>query len=263
MNKCIYCSKSDVQFSEEHIIPDSIGCPPDMILNNEVCEKCNKKLAYLDNRVVQAYDLYRWMHEIPNKKGTLPKVSSIRNVYTDEKGMNGDNKRLVFNTGKEDVIVEGTEIKLPGYRKNSSAINGYLKVDGKIADFKLTQQIETGRDFIRGIYKIGFEIHCLIDGKERLLSSFFDQFREFIYNDIGDMELFYQFHNDKKVENCFHTYYSKDDRRLIQFRILFMTYYVNFTKDELPYDLLFYKINKFGNDGYKYVKTKGKSVEYY
>jgi hypothetical protein len=264
MDTCIFCKKTNAKLSEEHIFPDSIGCPPTMILNNEVCINCNNKLAQLDNHVIQAYDLFRWLHEIPNKKGNMPKISSIRNVYTDNKGMNGDKKRLVFNTGKNDVKIEGTDIILPGFKKNSSAIDGTLNVEGKSAKFKLSQPIETGRDFIRGIYKIGFEIHCLIDGKEKILSPYFDEYRDFIYKDIGDFELFYQFHNDKKVENTFESYFSYDDgRRFIVFRILFITYYVNFTKDEKPYDYLFYGIKKHGNNGFKYVKTKGKSVEYY
>lgn len=260
---CIYCKKTEANYSVEHIIPDSIGCPPDLILKHEVCEKCNNKLAVLDNRVIQEYDLIRWMSEIPNKKGKIPKISSIRNVYTDDKGMMGDKKRIVFNSDSKPVKIEKTDIILPGYRKNSSAIDGTLKIKNNEAHFKLSRTFDTDRKFIRGIYKIGFEMQCLLEGKEKILSPFYDQYRDFIYHDIGDMELVFQYNNDHKIFNSLLNTYSNDaGRAMIVFRLLVLTYIVNLTNDEKPFDLMIWGIKNYKNIGLKYVRTIGNRVEY-
>ena len=84
--ECIICReiKNENLFSEEHIIPDSLG---GTIKISEVCKKCNeemgKKLDYhltdfISNRI------YRKKYKISGKKGKIPEI--IKNHTYDSKG---------------------------------------------------------------------------------------------------------------------------------------------------------------------------------
>jgi len=44
MAKCIYCLHENVTFNREHVIPETLGTfePKNMVLNNKVCQECNK-----------------------------------------------------------------------------------------------------------------------------------------------------------------------------------------------------------------------------
>ena len=74
--KCIICReiKNENLFSEEHIIPDSLG---GTIKITEVCKKCNEEMGkkldyYLTNFILNR--IYRKKYKISGKTGTLPEI---------------------------------------------------------------------------------------------------------------------------------------------------------------------------------------------
>ena len=44
MEKCIYCLRDNVEFTREHVIPESLGKfkTDNMVLHDKVCKECNK-----------------------------------------------------------------------------------------------------------------------------------------------------------------------------------------------------------------------------
>jgi len=43
---CIWCKSEHTDRSVEHIVPESLGCPRELVLRNgEVCDVCNSRLC--------------------------------------------------------------------------------------------------------------------------------------------------------------------------------------------------------------------------
>src|ERR1700683_2443969 len=87
--KCIWClTDSKAIQPEEHIIPDSIGCPDDLVFRNgEVCGRCNNQLAKLDQSIISEFGMFKFMAGVPNKRGKPPEISTwpaIHGFYTRE-----------------------------------------------------------------------------------------------------------------------------------------------------------------------------------
>src|ERR1700690_2605137 len=82
--RCIWCRKQTSVEPEEHIIPDSLGCPDDLIFRNgEVCGKCNGKNGVLDQALIAEFDIARIMASVPNKKGKPPQIATRANAEGD------------------------------------------------------------------------------------------------------------------------------------------------------------------------------------
>jgi len=72
---CLFCL-SNGPFSDEHIIPESLG-NDDLILTNQICSKCNNHFSKLEEYVLQKTPLALWRTflGIQTKKRKLPSVN--------------------------------------------------------------------------------------------------------------------------------------------------------------------------------------------
>jgi hypothetical protein len=247
--------------SEEHIIPDSLLCPPDLILKHEVCESCNQAISRLDNSVIERYDLQRWMVGIPNKKGKTPQIVSIRNLRVDDKGFEGE-KRIVINNTNEEISADG--LSVPSFKKNTSSIKCRHSISDDMVHVKMSQEFRTDRNFIRGIYKIGFEMLCHLKGSTLLFGHYYDEYRDFIFKNRGNRELVYYSDADSLIECALKSTLEFDgNQTIVVFRLLNVTYFPSFTKDESFYDSILQEIRENPKSRMKHVRTIGKKVEYY
>jgi len=81
MTDCIWCKKTTQKIAEEHIIPDALGCPANLVLTKgEVCQACNNGLAHLDQAVADEFDMIAFNENIPRKGGRPPVVLGRGNV---------------------------------------------------------------------------------------------------------------------------------------------------------------------------------------
>src|SRR4051812_46076570 len=81
---CIWgCGNSGIGAPPEHIMPVALGCPDNSVLvNGEVCRKCNHGLAPLDQALIDSFDLPRAAYNVPGKHGAVPRITSRRNLRT-------------------------------------------------------------------------------------------------------------------------------------------------------------------------------------
>ncbi|MGM2730935.1 HNH endonuclease [Bacillus cereus group sp. Bce005] len=84
MKKCIICRKSRVEFSDEHVIPDSINGYYHIYT---VCTTCNSKLGqYIDEPLTnhKFMEFQRYIMQIPGKKGKIPNPFDGVHYFKDE-----------------------------------------------------------------------------------------------------------------------------------------------------------------------------------
>jgi len=151
--ECIICReiKNKNLFSEEHIIPDSLGGTIKIL---EVCKKCNeemgKKLDYhltdfISNRI------YRKEYKISGKTGKIPEI--IKNHTYDSKGRKieiktdeNNNFKLIQSPLKE--FQDDNRLQMlfqDGDNKMEKIIEGFrekAKANGKEIEVKITEVFE-------------------------------------------------------------------------------------------------------------------------
>ena len=151
--ECIICKeiKNKNLFSEEHIIPDSLGGTIKIL---EVCKKCNeemgKKLDYhltdfISNRI------YRKKYKISGKTGKIPEI--IKNHTYDSKGRKieiktdeNNNFKLIQSPLKE--FQDDNRLQMlfqDGDNKMEKIVEGFrekAKAKGKEIEVKLTEILE-------------------------------------------------------------------------------------------------------------------------
>ncbi|MBN1942521.1 MAG: hypothetical protein JW849_04420 [Phycisphaerae bacterium] len=179
MNTCLFCHSNGPFSKPEHIIPEALG-NDDLILFDEVCDKCNQYFgSKIENFVLGKTPIAFWRTflGIQKKKGKLPHVnlsqpkkqkgrlSSIHKIH--------DN--FVGFTCHDDYSIS-VDID------DSNIIRDIIAGTQKEFKFVFTPYVLSmmGRFFC----KIGIELLCLNDRKHAR-SHFFDQARNFARNGNG------------------------------------------------------------------------------
>jgi len=173
MNTCLFCHGTGPFKSVEHIIPESLG-NDDLILRNEVCDKCNQYFgSKVENFVLSKTPLAIWrtLLGIPTKNGSLPHV---------------DLSQPKTQKGKLASIHEA----------HDNFVNLEWHDDGSLSmcvdDDQIAQEIHDGTrthfDIVmtplalsmmgRFLRKVGLELVCLHEPK-RARSHAFDRARDF------------------------------------------------------------------------------------
>lgn len=94
--QCIICRKENVELTDEHIIPDSIG---GLIHSYRVCKVCNSELGqHVDNLLVNNFlvKFHRFLHKIPGKSGFIPNPLTAKSAD----GSDGHKYRLEEENGQ-------------------------------------------------------------------------------------------------------------------------------------------------------------------
>lgn len=214
---CIWCKRDDRKRSVEHIIPDALGCPPDFVLKRgEVCQKCNNRLAHLDQAVIDDLDFLAYMNGIPRKRGKPPEIRSRGNVIgTYEKGA----PAVFFNMETHPITTHLGE-RLGAYGRSERNVNATLEKNGDIA--KISFDTEFGRNpkFTRGIVKIAFSSLAWLIGAEKLANKAFNPVRRFVTKGAGFRPIILSTDGDLAYSNrVWSPYTSPDGHYSVAFRL--------------------------------------------
>lgn len=183
MIKCIICEfeKDKKAFSEEHIIPDSLG---GTIKISDVCKECNEKMGiYIDSPFVNYFfnRCYRVNNKIEGKKGAIPQIINthtldmegrkveIKNDFSKELKLKIDPKveekteetlKMIFQEGDPNYI-KAKE----GFQKKAEKLGKKVKIE--IEKIEKAPETYTFKEELNlnevkmGIFKITHEIYCL------------------------------------------------------------------------------------------------------
>ena len=173
--RCIWCLKSPA-VSLEHIIPDSLGCPPALVLHVGVCSLCNHANGRLDRALLTPFELMTVVRGIPRKKGKRPTIDSYSSVSSRQADtgpeiyINRERYRITPPFGKK---LGPTSHKDPFHDVSLERLS-----NGR-ANLHVKQRLQFDRDAVRGLFKIALESIALNQGVEATLDSQFDAVRNF------------------------------------------------------------------------------------
>lgn len=152
--KCLFCRGGDKFTTVEHIIPESLG-NDDLLLENEICDKCQNYLSKIENYVLHRTPIGFWrtLYGIKTKKKKSPQVDFIKKESS--KGRLPDSSYHHDNISLQSHSDFSTELV---FKDNSTRIES---VEKKQLKYVLTPKAlhEIGRF----IGKIGVELICLQD----------------------------------------------------------------------------------------------------
>lgn len=149
---CLFCDIGNSFSTKEHIIPESLG-NDDLILEKEVCDKCQNYLSQIENYVLNKTPIGFWriLLTIKTKKGKLPTVDYTK--HHQKKGAFPD-----FNEHHDNFKLKShddftTELILP------NKIDQYLK-NGDTGQIKYVFTPKVIHEIGRFLGKIGLELIC-------------------------------------------------------------------------------------------------------
>ena len=180
---CIWCKREKYKASVEHIFPDSLGCPEEMVLSDgEVCERCNNKLAKLDQALVSELEMSRFLAGVPNKRGKTPRIATHPNIaaaYMD------DGPHIYIN--EEPHAIDSPIGRIGARRKDSKFRVGRVTSSGMAGSITTEQQgILNCKKAVRGLHKIGLELICREIGAVGILADRFNAVRAYVLRGRGE-----------------------------------------------------------------------------
>ena|GEM_PF-4796353 len=180
---CIWCKRVKYKASVEHIFPDSLGCPEEMVLcNGEVCERCNNKLAKLDQALVSELEMFRFCAGVPNKRGKSPRIATHPNIAAAHMG---DGPHIYIN--EERHSVDSPIGRISARRKDSKFRVGRVTSSGMAGSITIEQRgILNCKKAVRGLHKIGLELICREIGAVGILADRFNAVRAYVLRGRGE-----------------------------------------------------------------------------
>lgn len=277
MKKCIICRKNRVEFSDEHVIPDSINSYYHIYT---VCKTCNSKLGqYIDEPLTnhKFMEFQRNIMRIPGKKGKIPNPFAGLHYFKDEEDIKvrleedkmGQITPYIFPNIPSDILNNSFSIMLDKKdekdidkiinrilkrngipRENVSFIKNETKSMDKAIEVKLSIDMHK---FKMGLLKIGYEFatdtikhYFLRDIKARTISNILynanfdalDQHNLFIGNGI-QKEIMMPFENIIDFKEDFHylVLTSTKGLGLTCFINLFNTFFIGIRLSNKEYDI--------------------------
>lgn len=223
--QCIWCKSSSNPPSKEHIIPEALGCPPELVFSKgEVCERCNNSLGHIDKAVADEFDMILYLHGVHGKKGKPSEIRSRGNVVATPGYM-------TFNMNRNSIVAHDGTVA-GGFGKSKRNIPAKLERSGDEATVSFSMDVGRGKKFRRGIYKIGFSLAAYYLGSEAVKGVEFDSIREFVVSGIGNRGIMLK---DSWDGNYCHTAcppWQKEGNLAIEFRLGVMAILVDLSPDE-------------------------------
>lgn len=183
VSPCIWCGSTIFEPSIEHVLPDSLGCPPDFVLRDCVCRPCNNGLAVIDQALLKQFEIMTFIKGVRRKKGRAPTVEAWPSVRGRHK--NG-RPELSINAGPGNVDAWGKALK-PARASHGIADLQFERVDhlGKVS---FSQTFGDDPKFIRAIYKVAISSFVYHMGPELVRQTKFDAARNFVTAGGGRFE---------------------------------------------------------------------------
>jgi hypothetical protein len=161
---CLFCSSSQAFTTKEHIIPESLG-NDDLILEKEVCDKCQNYLSQIENYVLNKTPIGFWrvLLTIKTKKDKLPMVDFTKS--NPGKGALPDFSEHHDNYQLQAHADFTTEVVLP------NPLDQYLR-KGDTGQLKYVITPKAIHEIGRFLGKIGIELICLDDSAKARTDEF-------------------------------------------------------------------------------------------
>jgi len=184
---CIWCKRPVRKASIEHILPDSLGCPPDFLLRDCVCMACNNGLGHVDQALLRQFEIVAFMRGIRRKGGLAPIINNwaaIRGHY----GITGP--EIFINAGPQTVEALGKNLRAASPRNGIHAVmNDGPHIVGQETQISFKQEFGLDPKFRRAIYKVAFGTLAYHLGAAEALREAYDPVRAFVRKGEGDFDV--------------------------------------------------------------------------
>jgi hypothetical protein len=156
--KCIWClNETAPSASEEHIIPESLGCPAGLVFKNgEVCSDCNSRLSLLDQAITAEFDIARIVAGVPNKRGKPAEIATRSNA----EGGRRDGRPFINVNMERKITVQGQKRQLKPFAGRRSDLNlEWTETSPGMATASVTQDgVCNTRTCVRALHKIALSV---------------------------------------------------------------------------------------------------------
>lgn len=180
---CIWCGKTKFKPSLEHILPDSLGCPPNFVLRDCVCVSCNNSLGHLDHALLRQFEIPAFMLGIPRKGGKPPSINNWA-ALGGKRGPNGPELYLNAGPGKIDALGR----KLNPANRSNGILNPTIERTGPFGQVSFQQEFGNDPKFIRALYKVGLSATAYWHGSNYMREPTFEAARTFVRTGKGDFK---------------------------------------------------------------------------
>jgi hypothetical protein len=255
-DQCIWCGRPTHDSSVEHIIPEAIGCPPQLILpGTVVCTACNNGLAHLDRAVADEFDMLAFMAGVPRKGGGPPLVSSRGNVRGSF--VNGT-ATLTYNMERHPVTAhDGARVAAFRGKPRDIAVavaqrGGEMEVSGSVS-FGFSPK------FVRGLTKIALSSVAYFLGADYARSADFDAARRYVMGGVGTRHALLQSSGDSEYRNTvWPPFRDEEGRTAVSFRLARVEFLVDLSPGEsaLP-NLEAKQLEQMGTQGWCVLPPRG------
>lgn len=175
---CIWCQTDYKSLSIEHAIPEALGCPPDLILDNIACTQCNNSLGKVDHALIKQFEILSVMFGIKRKGRRQPTIdswSAISSAYRE------GGHQIYLNGGPGTVEANGK--RLPAAKKSNGIEGTWVKPEeGRMG---LSQQFGNDPLFLPSLYKVGLSLVAFHFGAEIASASAYDHVRAFVRSEYN------------------------------------------------------------------------------
>ena len=252
MKKCIWCLQLNNDTTEEHIIPETLGCPPEFVFKDgTVCQSCNNKLGHVDQAVINDFDFASFEADIKRKGNRPASIRSRGNVCA---GYGAEGKFIFFNMGPGQVKDPSNNIVAP-FNGSNRHINATFMREGHLGKVSFDVKFAISKKFRRGIYKIGLNTLAYFLGRNKVLHDDFNPIREFVVRGKGDRTIFIRACENKNYSNqVWPPYVNERNYFSIVLRIAFIEFLMDLSPDCSITPVVYEKSKEvYGDQGWTYM----------
>jgi len=186
VQNCIWCKRPVRRKNVEHILPESLGCPPQFVLNDCVCIPCNNGLGHVDQALLREFEIIAFTLGVPRKGGRPPVIGSWRGIRAGH-GLNGPEIHL--NAGPQTVEAFGSNLHAASVRSGISGISATRVGTGRQSEIRFSQMFGADPKFRRAVYKVAFGALAYFLGADEALRDIYDPVRAFVRKGLGSFDV--------------------------------------------------------------------------
>ncbi|WP_129146036.1 HNH endonuclease [Bradyrhizobium vignae] len=171
---CIWCRNEFERLSTEHGIPESLGCPKDLVLRNVVCVNCNNALGTVDQALLKQFEVATVVYGVCRKGGRRPTIDGWRAISSKhlETG-----QHIFINAGPQIVEAEGK--RLHPAAKSNGIFDTWI--DPEAGRLGFSQEFGNDPRFVRALYKIGLNLVARHYGVTEAADTQYEHIRAFVW----------------------------------------------------------------------------------
>lgn len=175
---CIWCKTDYPSLSIEHAIPEALGCPPELVLENVACAECNNALGKVDHALLKQFEIFSVMLGVRRKGKRRPTIDSWSAITSEHRA---DGNHIYLNGGPGVVEANGKRLR-PAKKSNGIKDTWVKPEEGKMG---FSQQFGNDPLFLPSLYKIGLNLVAFHFGAATAASSGYDHVRAFVRSKVN------------------------------------------------------------------------------